>query len=136
MYLKTSFIAIASLLIITSCKKEKNNDPIVDTTAPEMNVISPVNHQYYNVGDTVKIKVEWSDNIKLESAEIHLLDGTTNDYVLLLDYDRDHINAPQFTSDTMFIINNNTPKYCIFNYIVYDAAQNKTELKTNHIHIH
>lgn len=57
-YLSLAFIAIS---IFTSCKKEEDDHHDSDTTAPVVTMISPVNSNTFNKGDTVRIFAKVSD---------------------------------------------------------------------------
>jgi len=77
--LKYSFITL-STLFITSCSSD---DSSLDTTKPEINLISPKDEAHLHLGDEINIEAILKDNIELGAVKIDIHyagDGHTHNH--------------------------------------------------------
>jgi uncharacterized protein (DUF1015 family) len=77
--LKYSFITL-SALFITSCSSD---DSSLDTTKPEINLISPKDEAHLHLGDEINIEAILKDNIELGAVKIDIHyagDGHTHNH--------------------------------------------------------
>lgn len=67
--LKYTFISIVSLFITTSCS---DDDSTLDTTKPEINLISPKDDAHIHLGDVINIEAILKDNVELGSVKVDI----------------------------------------------------------------
>lgn len=61
--------AVLSFVSIVSCS---DDDAVVDTTKPTVNIISPTDHQEIEPGTTLNFKAALADNVGLKSYKIEI----------------------------------------------------------------
>lgn len=61
--------AIISLIVVSSCS---NDDAVVDTTKPTIEIISPTDHQEVEPGSVFTVKANLTDNVGLASYKIEI----------------------------------------------------------------
>ncbi|WP_413531849.1 DUF4625 domain-containing protein [Empedobacter brevis] len=77
--LKYSFITL-SALFISSCSSD---DSSLDTTKPEINLLSPKDEDHFHLGDDINIEAILKDNVELGAVKIDLHyggDGHTHNH--------------------------------------------------------
>lgn len=68
--LKLTTVVFAIALTLTACKKEEET---TDTTAPTINIITPVNQEAHVSGDMLHLNVEFADNDELHEIVAYLI---------------------------------------------------------------
>lgn len=66
------FLFFECLFIMASCNDKE------DTEAPEISILSPQNNEVFNVGDTINIHFEVTENDELHHINADLLDEESN----------------------------------------------------------
>ena len=66
--LKYSFVAVAALFV-SSCSSDNST---LDTTKPEINLISPKNEAHFHLGDQINIEAIFKDNVELGAVKIDI----------------------------------------------------------------
>lgn len=61
--------AIISLIVVSSCS---DDDEVVDTTKPTIEIISPTDHQEVEPGSVLTVKANLADNVGLASYKIEI----------------------------------------------------------------
>lgn len=61
--------AIISLLVVSSCS---DDDAVVDTTKPTIEILSPTDHQEVEPGSVFTVKANLADNVGLASYKIEI----------------------------------------------------------------
>lgn len=88
-----SFVII-SLIVVSSCS---NDDSVVDTTKPTIEILAPTDHQEVKPGSVLTVKANLTDNVGLASykIEIHSADdghGHKSKQLLATDFEYSNAN--------------------------------------------
>jgi hypothetical protein len=104
-------------ILLTACSKKSGGNN--DTTPPVITIVSPLNNEHFNAGETIQTTATATDNDRVTELHIHVSNATTG--VLL----RDIHSFPGQPSGT---VQDSFTAAAGINYaikiIAYDAAHN------------
>ena len=92
------------IFIFVACSRNETQD--TDRELPVITLISPVNNQVFNAGQTITISGTLSDNQKLAEVHVHISNNSTG--VLLEDIHR-YPAASSYTLNESFIAQSGIP---------------------------
>jgi len=93
--MKRLIYIVLSLLIFFSCKKDE------DTSPPIIQIINPPSNSHFSVTDTIQITAEISDNIKITSVSVYILNDKAQNISGTQSFT---VDAQKFTLNTLIIL--------------------------------
>ena len=126
--MNTKFITIVLLsfvLITNACVKDE-----IDNDKPNIEIIRPKNHDEYKLGDTIFMKIKFTDNKELKSVSLQLMaDGALTPEIEI----KKELSQNVFEIDTFFIIWRDDPFDIDLSLEAFDKSGNvRSKLQHSH----
>lgn len=130
-----AFFLVASMALVSSCKKNDDDNTTSPTETFSMSVSSPEEGATFHNGATVNINAEISNDTEMHAYEVKIVNKSNNNEVVFSKQE-EHMHSKTYTISESWVNNVTMHSDMELEITVYIDHEGNTKTKSVHFHCH